>query len=631
MTTVTAPSRLLRRPTAKTGIWSWVTTVDHKRIGILYGFTAFTFFILGGLEALLIRLQLAAPERARSSAPTLYNQLFTMHGTTMIFLVVMPMSAAFFNYFMPLQIGARDVAFPRLNAFSYWVFLFGGLFLILELPARRRARRRLVRLRPADHRRWRSSPGATDIDFWMPRPADPRRRLDGRRRSTSSSRSSTCGRPGMKLMRMPVFIWMTLVVNFLLLFAMPVITVALFCMMFDRTFGAIFFNPAAGGDPILWQHLFWLFGHPEVYILILPAMGIVSEIMPVFSRKPLFGYSSWCSPERHRLHGLGRVGAPHVHRRPGPGRRLGVRGVDDVHRRAHRRQDLQLAGHDVRAARCGSRRRCCSRIGFVAMFIIGGLSGIIHSMVPHDAQQHDTYYIVAHFHYVLFGGAIIGLFGGLYYWFPKMYGRMMNERLGKIHFWMMMHRLQHDLRPDPHPGPEGHAPPVLHLPGGSGLGDVEHALHRRRLPDRRLDAGLHAQLVEEQAQGRDRPGPTRGTPARWSGPFLHPRPSTTSRRSPSSPSATTSGTASTRRTRRAARSGSRRRSRAGRTRRKRARPGIHMPSPSYFPMIAALGFPVMAYAVILQSWFGVGVGVVICLAGFYGWVLEPARRRPHPP
>src|SRR6476661_2530334 len=264
---------MLRRPSgAPKGVWGWMTTVDHKKIGILYGVTAGIFFLIGGIEALVLRLQLGAPDQTLVSADQ-YNQLFTMHGTTMIFLVVMPLSAGLANYLVPLMIGARDVAFPRLNALGYWVFVIGGLFMYSSFL-----------FGHAPNGGWFGY--AHNTDFWV----------FGLQILGIASLSGAINlivtiinmrAPGMSLMRMPVFVWMTFIAQFLLLFAMPVITVALFELMFDRLFGANFFNPAAGGDPVLWQHLFWLFGHPEVYILILPAMGIVSEILPVFSRKPL--------------------------------------------------------------------------------------------------------------------------------------------------------------------------------------------------------------------------------------------------------------------------------------------------------------------------------------------------------
>ena len=268
------------------GVWSWITTTDHKRIGILYGVTAFVFFLIGGIEALIIRLQLARPENHLVTAQR-FNELFTMHGTTMIFLALMPLTAAFFNFVVPLQIGARDVAFPRLNAFSYWVFLAGGLFLNASW---------LVGAAPdagwfgyANLTSRQFNPGP-NIDFWV-----IGLQILGIASLAASFNFITTilnmRAPGMRMMRMPVFSWMVLVTQILIATAFPVITVALVFLMFDRFFGTTFYSVAAGGDLLLWQHLFWLFGHPEVYILILPAMGIVSEVLPTFSRKPLFGYA----------------------------------------------------------------------------------------------------------------------------------------------------------------------------------------------------------------------------------------------------------------------------------------------------------------------------------------------------
>jgi cytochrome c oxidase subunit 1 len=278
---------MIKRPLHPTGIWNWITTIDHKKIGLLYGATAFINFLIGGIEAILIRAQLSG-SNADIITPEVYNQLFTMHGTTMIFLAIMPLSAAFFNYLIPLQIGARDVAFPRLNAFSYWVFLAGTIILHSSWL-----------FGSAPNSGWFSYAPLTSVaynpghgmDFW----------IVGLQVLGIASLAASFNfivtiinmrAPGMTLMRMPLFTWMTFITAILLVLAFPVITVALIELMFDRSFGTNFFFAPAGADPVLWQHLFWVFGHPEVYILILPAMGIVSEILPTFSKKPLFGYST---------------------------------------------------------------------------------------------------------------------------------------------------------------------------------------------------------------------------------------------------------------------------------------------------------------------------------------------------
>ncbi|HYO60413.1 MAG TPA: cbb3-type cytochrome c oxidase subunit I, partial [Actinomycetota bacterium] len=286
MATVAAPRRgLLSRPTATSGVWGWITTVDHKKIGILYGVTSFIFFILGGLEAIAIRLQLARPNGDVLTAEA-YNQFFTMHGLTMIFLVVMPFGVALMNYFIPLMIGARDVAFPRLNAFSYWTFALGGVFIYSSFFFGGAPDGGWFGYAPLSV----SLPGSGMTYYSLGLQILGIASLAGAVNFIVTILNMRA--PGMTLMRMPVFIWMVLVTSFLLLFAMPVIAVALFQLMFDRVFQANFFNPAAGGDPLLWQHLFWLFGHPEVYIMILPAMGIVSDVLPTFSRKPIFGYAA---------------------------------------------------------------------------------------------------------------------------------------------------------------------------------------------------------------------------------------------------------------------------------------------------------------------------------------------------
>jgi len=419
---------------------SWLTTTDHKQIGQLYFWTALGFFLIGGLEALVIRAQLSRPEGIGVSAE-IYNQMFTMHGTTMVFLALMPLSAAFFNYIIPLQIGARDVAFPRLNAFSYWVFLLGGLFMNASFVAGPLFGTGTLSVAPdagwfgyANLTSRQFSPGP-NIDFWV---------LGLQILGIASLAAGfnfivtilNMRAPGMKLMRLPVFSWMTLVTQFLVITAFPVITVALVLLMFDRFFGTHFFVPSGGGDPILWQHLFWLFGHPEVYILILPAMGIVSEVLPTFSRKPLFGYTVVVySGVLIGFMGWG-VWSHHMFS-------VGLGPIADSVFSATTMLIAVPTGVKIFnwiGTMWGGQIRFTTAmlfaVGFIAMFIIGGLSGVTHASPPADLQQTDTYYVVAHIHYVLFGGTMLGLFAGMYYWWPKMTGRLLSETLGKWHFWL---------------------------------------------------------------------------------------------------------------------------------------------------------------------------------------------------
>lgn len=414
------------------GIVSWLTTVDHKRIGLMYGVTAFIFFLVGGAEALMIRMQLATPNGTFVS-PDAYNQLFTMHGTTMIFLFVMPMSVAFFNYIVPLQIGAPDVAFPRLNAFSYWTFLFGAIFINMSYFFGGLPDGGWFGYAPLTSREY--SPD-NRIDFWM---------LGLQILGVASLAGAfnflvtiiNMRAPGMTLMRMPVFTWNTLITSFLLVFAFPAITVALLLLMFDRTFGTNFYYAPNGGDPLLWQHLFWIFGHPEVYILILPAMGMVSEILPVFSKKPLFGYPFVV----YATVAIGFIGfgvwSHHMF----------TTGLGPIANSFFAASTMLIAvptGVKVfnwMGTMWGGAIRFTTpmlyAIAFVSMFTIGGLSGVMHAVVPIDMQHQDSYFVVAHFHYVLFGGAFFGIMGGLTFWWPKITGRMLNERLGKLGFWLM--------------------------------------------------------------------------------------------------------------------------------------------------------------------------------------------------
>lgn len=425
-------SAILPRPQSTTGFWSWVTTVDHKRIGIMYAVTSIFFFLVGGIEALLMRVQLFGPD-LRIIDPDLFNALFTMHGTTMVFLAVMPLSAAFFNYLLPLMLGARDVAFPRLNAFSYWMYLFGGIFIntgwfVNAVPA-------VGWVGYANLTSTQYTPGLA-TDFW-----NLGLQILGVGTLVSAFNFIVTiinmRAPGMSLMKMPVFAWTTLITSFLIIFSFPAVTVGLILVTFDRLFSANFFEVAANADVVLWQHLFWIFGHPEVYILILPAMGIVSEILPTFSRKPLFGYSVMVfstiligvlgfSVWSHHMFtvGMGPV----------------VNSIFSLLTMAIAIPTGVKIFNWISTLWGGSIRFTTPLwfcLGFVWMFMMGGLSGVMHSSAPSNAQQQDTYFVVAHFHYVLIGGAIFALFAGLYYWFPKVTGRLMNERLGFINFILM--------------------------------------------------------------------------------------------------------------------------------------------------------------------------------------------------
>lgn len=423
-----------RRPLKKTGLVGYLTTVDHKKIGIAYGIASLFFFLVGGIEVLLIRLQLMVPSNDFIDADT-YNTLFTMHGTTMIFLAVMPLSVAFFNYIMPLQIGARDVAFPRLNAFGLWTFLAGGILLNMS---------------------WFFAGGAPSIGWFGYAPLTAREfspdlgtdfwvvslQILGIASIAGAVNFITTilnmRAPGLTMMRLPVFTWMTLITSFLLILALPAIAIALVEVMFDRHFGTHFFNVAGGGKPILWQHLFWIFGHPEVYILILPAMGIISEVLPTFSRKPLFGYPLVVF-SGVLIGFLGFTVWSH---------HMFTTGMGVVATSAFSFLTMLIAiptGVKIFnwiGTLWGGRVRfsvaMLFAVGFIGLFMIGGLTGIMHASVPVDSQQQDTYFVVAHFHYVLIGGSIFAFFSGIYYWFPKVTGRAMSESIGKIVFYTML-------------------------------------------------------------------------------------------------------------------------------------------------------------------------------------------------
>jgi cytochrome c oxidase subunit 1 len=604
-----------RRPSGTSGLVSWLTTVDHKRIGILYGVTAFVFLLIGGIEALLLRVQLAVPENTFLNFEE-YNQMFTMHGVTMIFLVVMPLGAAFFNYLVPLQIGARDVAFPRLNAFSYWTFLLGGLFLYSSFF-----------LGGSPDGGWF---GYANLSTQLPGHGMDFFALGLQIIGISSLVAAVNfivtilneRAPGMSLMRMPVFTWMTLVVSFLLIFALPVLAIALFQLAFDRLFGTLFFNPAAGGDPILWQHLFWLFGHPEVYILILPAMGIVSEVLPTFSRKPLFGYAAVVfSGIAIGFMGWG-VWAHHMF----------TVGLGPVANAAFALSTMFIAvptGVKIfnwMGTMWGGSIRFTTpmlfSIGFVAMFIIGGLSGVTHAVVPADTQQQDTYYIVAHFHYVLFGGALFGLFSGGYYWFPKVTGRMLSEGLGKLHFWLMLIGFNLTFGPFHILGLQGMRRRIPTYPEGVGWDFWNLVSTVGAFVIAVSIAVFMVNVIRSFIRGREAGNdPWDARTLEWSIPSPPPhynfvevpvvrhRDELWHRKYAEDergrPVPVVAGAAN-----------------GPDEEHGDEHHDIHMPDPSYFPILASLGMPVIGYGLIFW-WPAAILGGLITLGGLFGWSLEP--------
>lgn len=409
----------------------WLTTVDHKKIGTLYIASAFVYLLVGGVFALVMRLQLSTA-RASLLGPDAYNQLFTMHGTTMIFMVVMPFGAGLGNYLVPLMIGARDMAFPRLNALSLWTLLAGGLVMYGGFFAGGLFSGGWTGYTPLTTVNY--SPGY-GVDLWI---------LGILILGVSSTAASinfivtifNMRAPGMTLSRIPLFTWSILVMAFMIVFALTALSVAVILLLFDRQFGTHFFDPAAGGSALLWQHLFWFFGHPEVYIMILPFFGAISEILPVFSRKPIFGYEFIA----YSSLAIGAIGfLVWAHHMFAVGSTLATNTFFMVMSMIIAVPTGVKIFNWLATLWGGSldfKTPLYFALGFLGQFVIGGITGVVLAAVPVDWQVHDTYYIVGHFHYVLFGGGAFALFAGIYYWWPKLTGRLLDEGLGKLHFWL---------------------------------------------------------------------------------------------------------------------------------------------------------------------------------------------------
>ncbi|MDB5084770.1 MAG: cytochrome ubiquinol oxidase subunit [Bacilli bacterium] len=409
----------------------WIFTVDHKKIGIMYGVTALIFFLIGGSAALGIRTKLLTPGPVSQITPDAFNQLFTVHGTIMVFLFVIPMLTGFFgNYLVPIQIGARDMAFPRMNALSYWLFLLSGIMLVASLFMGNIPDAGWTSYPPFSVQ----SPGG-GIDAWI---------LSLHVNGLSSILGAInvivtvfCMRaPGMTLNRMPLLVWSLLATSFIQVFGVPALSGAVTTLLADRHWGTVFFNPQFGGDPMLYQHLFWFYSHPAVYVLILPAMGIVSEIIPVFARKPIFGYKA-IAYSSCAIAFLGFFVWAHHMFVAGMAIGSGVPFMIStmiIAVPSSIKMFNWLATLWKGSISYKTPMLLCT-LGFMGLFTIGGLSGIFLAAVPIDLGAHDTYFVVAHFHYVVFGGSMMAILAGLFYWFPKVTGRMYNEKLGVVMFW----------------------------------------------------------------------------------------------------------------------------------------------------------------------------------------------------
>jgi cytochrome c oxidase subunit 1 len=417
-------------PAYRSGLYEWLTTTDHKKIGIMYLINSILFFVVGGCLALVVRLELAQPG-LQFVSESFYNQAFTMHASFMLFLFVIPILAGFGNYVVPLQIGAPDMAFPRINALSFWLLPLGGLLMASGfLTSGGAAASGWTEYPPLSGAQY----SGTGTDLWI-------------MGLTLIGTSSILGAinflvtifkmraPGMTLFRMPILVWTVLVTSVLVMMATPVLTSALIMLFIDRNYGGHFFDPANGGNAVLYQNVFWFYSHPAVYIMILPAMGIISEILPVFSRKPLFGYKAFVfatvaigalgfSVWAHHMFTTGSVFLPFFSLMtfliavP-----TGVKMFNWIATMWRGKLSFQTP--------------LLYATGFLTMFLIGGINGAFSAAVPVDFAIHDTYWVVAHIHYVLFGGSVFAIFGGIYFWFPKMTGRMLSETLGKIQFVIM--------------------------------------------------------------------------------------------------------------------------------------------------------------------------------------------------
>ena len=534
-------SRPISLPREGEGTWletvhEWVITVDHKKLGLMYIGYALLFLVIGGIEATIMRIQLAIPH-AHFVSPQVFNRMFTMHGTTMIFFVAMPILFGFATYLVPLMIGTRDMAFPRLNAWSFWMTALGGLLLYFSFIG-------------GDGLFGAGS--APDVGWWAYAPLTSTAFSKGHSTDywtiallvsgfgsmgtainiVATTLSMRC--PGMTLGKMPLMAWLNLVMGGMVLLAVSPLTAAQIMLMIDRYLGGHFFDTQAGGSAAIWMHFFWIFGHPEVYVLIIPAFAFVSEIIPVFSRKAIFGYpvmvaatvaigfvslSVWA----HHMFTMGMASysnAFFVLTTMAVGVPTGIKIFNWIG---------TMWGGKIRYA---TPMMFC--LAFLFQFLIAGLTGIMQAAAPFDWQLAGSYFVVAHFHYVIVGGILFALFGAFYYWYPKMTGRMLDERLGKWHFWLFLigFHLTFDFMHIS--GNSGDAETDLHLRARTRLGNLEPDLHNRRLFPNRGGALFRVQHDPVLLPGEGRPGTIPGTPGLWNGLLLLRRPLITLRSSPRS-------------------------------------------------------------------------------------------------
>jgi cytochrome c oxidase subunit I+III len=449
------------------GFPGWFARVDHRSIGRRYIFTAFVFFALAGIEAILMRLQLARPENGLLN-PDLYNQVFSMHGTTMMFLFAVPVMEGMGIYLVPLMIGTRNVAFPRMNAYGYWIYLIGGVLLYV-----------FFFLNIGPDAGWFAYVPLSGPEF------SPGKRVDAWAQMITFTELSALvvavelivtifrhRAPGMSLDRIPVFVWSMLVVSFMIVFAMPAVMVGSLYLAMDRLVATQFFNPAEGGESLLWQHLFWFFGHPEVYIIFLPATGMISTLLPVFARRRIFGYTAVVLS----LVATGFLGfGLWVHH-------MFATGLPQLGASFFTAASMMIAIPSGVQVFCwiatlwGGRLRFTTPLlyvlGFLFLFVLGGLTGVMIAAVPFDLQAHDTFFIVAHFHYVLVGGAVFPLLGALHYWLPKMTGRRLSERAGKWGFWLLFLGFNLTFFPMHQLGLQGMPRRIYTYPVETGWGDL---------------------------------------------------------------------------------------------------------------------------------------------------------------